>query len=105
MVALPDIILPQISPQVHIQAITSYGGVKRNLTAILPISPPSPGRQRKRERTEQTASQQMIRGPERIMRGIKTDRDRKGDVSSDVCVCARTSVSQKVIIITAIAKA
>lgn len=48
------------------------GGVKCNLTAISPISPLSPGRQREKSRT----SQLMIRGPERVMKMIKTDIER-----------------------------
>lgn len=49
---------------------------------------------RERERTEQTASQHVIRGPERMMRGIKTDTEIEKVMCVELCVSQRARKSK-----------
>lgn len=76
----PESIQQQILSEVYIKAIRSFGGVKCNLSAILPIHYPSPEREERVK--EQSDSQYMIRGTrEEDERDNNWDRDRKGDES------------------------
>lgn len=50
---------------------------------------------RERERTEQTASQHVIRGPERMMRGIKTDTEIEKVMCVELCVSKNTTQHTK----------